>query len=219
MTERLEDLIKKQRYERMRILFEEVKTMQMMGWTDVSEMSEALEINEDYTHFVNNYLNAHKNEELECIICKAYKLLYDESVPMYQKAESEEESGPEAVIETEKQPNRETMEVICTRRLIETFIRDRVEYTICQLASKTYDPRNFVAAGFDREYVECMVRIIRLFSPTIEVRRSMIQDEKRMLTIVDRIYEELYTLNTKRKKLWSCDKLDFIGLRKYEGGE
>ena len=111
--------------------------------------------------------------------------------------------------------DRKTMLEQCTERLIKTFLRDRIELVTDLLASGRFNAREFASLGYDREYMECLVRTVKLFSPTKEVKREMLQDRKRMNTIIDRIYEELYVL-CKREKCWTCDWLDFEGLKMYE---
>lgn len=185
--------------------------MKMMGYS-VENMTEALtERHPDEVYFASNYIEAHKGEEIQSIIKQAYELLYSEKPPVLpKKGEHKKEPVPEI--------DRETMEVICTRRLLKTFIRDRVEFAVDLLASKRFNVREFASLGYDRHYIEVLTRTIKLFSPTEEISRDMLQDRKRMNAIIDRIYEELYIL-TKRQRCWTCDWLDFEGLRKYEGGE
>ena len=202
-----EDLAKRRRYKRLGLTFEEVKTMQMMGCYTTEEMAETLKENPDYIYFVNNYLNIHSGENLETIIRKAYELLYSEEAPILKEKE-------EHKIEPVPEVARESMEVICTRRLLRAFIRNRVELVIDRLANNRFKTRDFVEL-YDREYIETLVRIVKLFSPTREISRDMIQDQKRMNAVIDRVYEELYVL-TKRQRCWTCDWLDFDGLKTYE---
>ena len=208
---RNEENRKRKRYGKLRELFEEIQTMKMMGYS-VENMTEALtERHPDEVYFASNYIEAHKGEEIQSIIKQAYELLYSEKPPVLpKKGEHKKEPVPEI--------DRETMEVICTRRLLKTFIRDRVEFAVDLLASKRFNVREFASLGYDRHYIEVLTRTIKLFSPTEEISRDMLQDRKRMNAIIDRIYEELYIL-TKRQRCWTCDWLDFEGLRKYEGGE
>ena len=199
----------KQMYGKLRKLFEEVRTMR--HYYDYREMTEALEEHPDFIYFVNNYLEAHKGEDFEEIVKKAFQLLYSEEPPSLTKKEVHRTMPVPEVA-------RETMEVICTRRLIQALIRSRVELVIDRLANNTLNMCEFAACGFDRYYIETMVRTVKLFSPTVEIKRDMIQDRKVMRAIIDRVYEELYVL-TKRQRMWTCDWLDFESLRVYEGGE
>ena len=201
---------KRKRFGKMRELFEEIQTMRLMNY-NVEEMTEILEERHpDEIHFANQYIEFHKNEKIEDIIKQAYELLYSEEPPILKK---KEESKTQEVPEI----NSKTMLELCTQRLIKAFIRDRVELVTELLASGRFNAREFASLGYDREYMECLVRTVKLFSPTREVKREMLQDRKRMNAVIDRVFEDLYILSSsKRTRLWSCDYLDIEGLRKYE---
>ena len=201
---------RRQRFGKLRELFEEIQTMRLMGYS-VEDMTNALEDRQtDAIYFANQYIEIHKDKTVEDIVKQAYELLYSEEPPVLKQKKEHKTAVTEVA--------RETMEVICTRRLIRAFIRNRVEQVGDLLSSGRFDTREFASGGYDRHYIEVLTRTVKLFSPTVEISREMLQDKKRMQAIIDRIYEELYVL-TKRTRVWTCDWLDFEGLRKYEGGE
>lgn len=197
---------RRQRYGKLRCIFEKIQTMRLMNY-DMETMTQTLGEHPDYVYFVNNYIEAHKGEDLQTIIRKAYELLYSEEPPILKPKKEQKREVPEV--------DQKTMLEQCTERLIKTFLRDRIELVTDLLASGRFNAREFASLGYDREYMECLVRTVKLFSPTKEVKREMLQDRKRMNTIIDRIYEELYVLS-KREKCWTCDWLDFEGLKMYE---
>lgn len=204
---------RKQRYGKLRDLFEKVKTMKLMQYS-VEEMKSVLEDRQvDEIYFANQYLDVHnKGEDLETIVRKAYELLYSEEAPILKPKNVEHK--------TEEMPklDRKSMLERCTERLIKAFIRDRIELVVSLLASDKFSTKEFASLGYDREYTECLSRTIKLFSPTREVKMDMLQDRKRMTAIIDRVYEELYVL-TKRQRMWACDFFDIEGLRQYEAKE
>ena len=205
---------RRKRYGKLRDLFEQVKTMRLMQYS-VEEMKNVLGDRQvDEIYFANQYIDVHKNEDLEAVIRKAYELLYSEEPPILKPKNVEHK--------TEDMPklDRKSMLERCTERLIKAFIRDRVELVVSLLASDKFNFREFASLGYDREYADCLTRTVRLFtpSPTREIKMDMLQDRKRMQAIVDRIYEELYIL-TKRQRMWTCDWLDIEGLRQYEAKE
>ncbi len=201
---------RRQRFGKLRELFEEIRTMRLMGYS-VEDMTNALEERQtDEIYFANQYIEIHKDKTVEDIVKQAYELLYSEEPPVLKQKKEHKTAVPEVA--------RETMGVICTRRLIRAFIRNRVEQVVGLLSSGRFDTREFASWGYDRHYIEVLTRTVKLFSPTEEISREMLQDKKRMQAIIDRIYEELYVL-TKRTRVWTCDWLEFEGLRKYEGGE
>ena len=205
---------RKKRFGRLRELFENVQTAKLIGY-NVEEMASMFEDRQvDELYFANQYIDVHKNEDLEAVIRKAYELLYSEEPPILKPKNVEHK--------TEDMPklDRKSMLERCTERLIKAFIRDRVELVVSLLASDKFNFREFASLGYDREYADCLTRTVRLFnpSPTVEIKTEMLQDRKRMQAIIDRIYEELYVL-TKRQRMWTCDWLDFEGLRKYEAKE
>lgn len=204
---------RRKRFGRLRELFEEIQTMKLMGYS-VEDMTNALEDRQtDEVYFANQYLDVHnKSEDLETVIRKAYELLYSEEPPILKTKNTEHN--------TEELPklDRKSMLERCTERLIKAFIRDRIELVVSLLASDKFNNREFAALGYDREYLDCLVRTVKLFSPTREIKMDMLQDRKRMTAIIDRVYEELYVL-TKRQRMWTCDWLDFEGLQKYEAKE
>ncbi len=211
--EKMEDLRnyenrRRKNYGRLRELFENVQTMRLMGGYSVEEMAEALtERHPDEVFFANQYLEAHKSEDLQEIIRSAYELLYSEQPPLLPKRMKHKPEVPEV--------DGKTMMERCTERLIKAFIRDRVELVVSLLASDKFNIREFAGWGYDRHYIEVLTRTIKLFSPTIEISSDMLKDNKRMQAIIDRIYEELYVL-TKRTKIWTCDWFDFGNLKIYE---
>jgi len=201
---------RKKRYGRLRDLFENVQTMRILNYS-VEEMTEALtERHPDEVFFTNQYLEAHKSEDLQEIIRSAYELLYSEQPPLLPKQAKRKPEVPEV--------DGKNMLERCAERLIRAFIRDRVELVVSLLASDKFNIREFVGWGYDKFYIETMVRTVKLFSPTVEIKQEMLQDRKRMQAIIDRVYEELYIL-TKRQRMWTCDWLDIEGLRKYEAKE
>lgn len=201
---------RRKQYGKLRELFENVQTMRMLNYC-VEEMAEALtERHPDEVFFANQYLEAYKSEDLETVIRKAYELLYSEQPPLLPKRTKHKPEVPEV--------DGKTMMERCTERLIKAFIRDRVELVVSLLASDKFNIREFAGWGYEKHYIEVITRTIKLFSPTVEIKTEMLQDRKRMQAIIDRIYEELYVL-TKRQRMWTCDWLDFEGLRKYEAKE
>lgn len=203
---------RKKRYGKLRNLFEQVKTMKLMQYS-VEEMKSVLEDRQvDEIYFANQYIDVHKNEDLETVIRMAYELLYSEEPPILKPKNTEHK--------TEEMPklDRKSMLERCTERLIKAFIRDRVELVVSLLASDKFNFREFAALGYDREYADCLVRTIKLFSPTREIKMDMLQDRKRTNAIIDRVFEELYVL-AKRQRMWACDWLDIEGVRKYEAKE
>lgn len=200
---------RKQRFGKLRCVFEKIQTMRLMNY-DMETMIQTLGEHPDYVYFVNNYIEAHKREDLETVIRKAYELLYSEEAPILKPKDGEHKSKTPEVPEI----NRKTMLEQCTERLIKTFLRDRIELVTELLSSGRFNAREFASLGYDREYMECLVRTVKLFSPTKEIKREMLQDRKRMWAIIDRVYEELYILS-KREKCWTCDWLDFEGLKIY----
>lgn len=208
---RNEENRRKQRYGKLRDLFEQVQTMRLMRYS-VEEMVSILENRQtDEVYFANQYLDVHKNEcgDLETIVRKAYGLLYSEEPPILKPKNTEHKTE-----ETPKLDRKNMME-LCTERLIKAFIRDRVELVVSLLASDKFSTREFAALGYDREYSDCLVRTVKLFSPTREIKMDMLQDRKRTNAIVDRVFEELYVL-TKRQRMWACDWLDIESVRKFE---
>lgn len=206
---------RKKRYGKLRDLFEQVQTMRLMGGYSVEDMKNALEDRQvDEIYFANQYLDVHKNEDLEAVIRKAYELLYSEEPPILKPKNTEHK--------TEEMPklDRRSMLERCTERLIKAFIRDRIELVVSLLASNKFNMREFASLGYDREYAKCLVKTVELFNPnpTREIKTDMLQDRKRMTAIIDRVYEELYVL-TKRQRMWACDWLDIEGVRKYEAKE
>ncbi len=203
-----EELTKQQRSERLRVIFEEVKTMKMMNFS-LDEMTDTLQLHPDYAYFVNQYLDAHVGEDLETIVASAYELLYGEAPPLQPK--TVQSMRPKAI-----EPNKVTMEMICTKRLLKDFLKARVEFMICKMAAGQFNVKEFVAAGYDKAYALSLVRIIKLFSPVDEITQEnmteVLQDKSCMQAIVNRAYEDLYIL-TKRKRMWSCDWIDFVGLK------
>lgn len=203
---------RKKRFGRLRDLFENVQTAKLIGY-NVEEMASMFEDRQvDELYFANQYLDVHKNEDLEAVIRKAYELLYSEEPPILKPKNTEHK--------TEEMPklDRRSMLERCTERLIKVFIRDRIELVVSLLASNKFNMREFAGCGYDRHYIETLVRTVKLFSPTVEIKTEMLQDRKRMQAIIDRIYEELYVL-TKRQRMWTCDWLDIEGLRQYEAKE
>lgn len=193
---------RKQRYGKLRELFEQVQTMRMMGGYSVEDMVDALEGRQtDEVYFANQFIDIHKNEDLKEVIRKAYEMLYSESAPILKPKNTEHK--------TEEMPklDRRSMLERCTERLLKAFIRDRIELVVSLLASNKFNNREFAALGYDREYTECLTRTVKLFSPTREIKVDMLQDRKRVSAIIDRVYEELYVL-TKRQRMWACDWLD-----------
>ena len=201
---------RRKQYGRLRELFEQVQTMRLMRYS-VEEMKSVLEDRQvDEIYFANQYLDVHnKGEDLETIIRKAYELLYSEEPPILKPKNTEHK--------TEEMPklDRKSMLERCTERLIKAFLRDRVELVVSLLASNKFNAREFASLGYDREYMDCLTRTVKLFSPTREIKMDILQDRKRMDAIIDRIYEELYVL-TKRQRMWACDWFDIEGVRKYE---
>lgn len=203
---------RKKRFGRLRELFENVQTAKLIGY-NVEEMASMFEDRQvDELYFANQYLDVHKNEDLEVVIRKAYELLYSEEPPILKPKNVKHK--------TEELPklDRRSMLERCTERLIKAFIRDRVELVVSLLASDKFNIREFASLGFDKEYAENILRTVKLFSPSREVKMDILQDRKRMTAIIDRIYEELYVL-TKRQRMWTCDWLDIEGLRKFEAKE
>lgn len=202
---------RRKKYGRLRDLFEQVQTMRLMGYS-VEEMKSVLEDRQvDEIYFANQYLDVHnKGEDLETVVRKAYELLYSEQPPLLPKKAKHKPEVPE--VDGKKMLER------CTEHLIKAFIRDRVELVTSLLASDKFNMREFAGCGYDRHYIETLVRTVKLFSPTVEIKTEMLQDRKRMQAIIDRIYEELYVL-TKRTKVWTCDWFDFGNLKAYEGKE
>lgn len=204
---------RKQRYGKLRDLFEKVKTMKLIQYS-VEEMKSVLEDRQvDEIYFANQYLDVHnKNEDLETIVRKAYELLYSEEPPILKPKNTEHK--------TEEMPKLDRMSMLerCTEQLIKAFIRDRVELVTSLLANDQFSTKEMASIGYEREYSDCLVRTIKLFSPTREIKVSMLQDGRRVNAIVDRVYEDLYVL-TKRQRMWSCDWLDIEGLRHYEAKE
>ena len=201
---------RKKRFGRLRELFENVQTAKLIGY-NVEEMASMFEDRQvDELYFANQYLDVHnKGEDLETIIRKAYELLYSEEPPILKPKNTEHK--------TEEMPklDRKSMLERCTERLIKAFLRDRVELVVSLLASNKFNAREFASLGYDREYMDCLTRTVKLFSPTREIKMDILQDRKRMDAIIDRIYEELYVL-TKRQRMWACDWFDIEGVRKYE---
>lgn len=199
----------KKRFEKLQKLFEEVQTMRLMHYT-YTEMAETLEEQHpDFVYFVNNYLEAHKGEDLEEVVKKAFQLLYSEEPPILRKKEPKKEPVPEG--------DGKMMLERCTERLIKYFIRCRVELIVELLCTERFNAREFAGLGYDREYMNCLLHTIKLYSPTHEIKREMLQDKKLMDKIVSRVFEDAYVL-TKRTRVWTCDWLDFEGLKKYDGG-
>lgn len=202
---------RRKQYGRLRDLFEQVQTMRLMGYS-VEEMKSVLEDRQvDEIYFANQYLDVHKkSEDLETVVRKAYELLYSEQPPLLPKKAKHKPEVPE--VDGKKMLER------CTEHLIKAFIRDRVELVTSLLASDKFNMREFAGCGYDRHYIETLVRTVKLFSPTVEIKTEMLQDRKRMQAIIDRIYEELYVL-TKRTKVWTCDWFDFGNLKAYAAKE
>lgn len=203
---------RRQRSGKLRELFEEIQTMSMMNYS-IEDMIKSLEERHpDEVYFAVQYLDVHKGEELDDIVKQAYEMLYSEELPLLSR---KPEQKPELPVVSET--DRKTMMERCTERLIRVFIRDRMELVIDRLANNKFKTRDF-AELYDREYIETLVRTVKLFSPTKEVKKEMLQDRRRMRSIIDRIFEELYVL-TKRERCWTCDWLEFENLKAYEGGE
>lgn len=201
---------RRKNYGKLRELFGNVQTMRMLNYS-VEEMAEALtERHPDEIFFANQYLEAHKSEDLQEIIRSAYELLYSEQPPLLPKQAKRKPEVPDV--------DGKNMMERCTEYLIRAFIRDRVELVVSLLANDKFNMREFAGWGYDKFYIETMVRTVKLFSPTVEIKQEMLQDRKRMQAIIARIYEELYVL-TKRTKIWTCDWLDFGNLKAYEAKE
>lgn len=205
---------RRQRFGKLRELFEEIQTMRLMNYS-IEDMTETLqERHPDEIYFACQYLKAHKGEDIESIVKQAYEMLYSEQPPVLKPKNPEHKMKMPEVPEAD----RKTMLEQCTERLLKAFIRDRVEMVTCLLANNKFNVREFAVCGYDRHYIETLVRTVKLFSPTVEIHKEMLQEPKRMNAIIDRIYEELYVL-TKRTKIWTCDWFDIESVRKYESKE
>lgn len=202
-----EDNKRKQMYAKLQKLFEKVQTMRHMNYNYRDMVDTLEEQHPDFVYFVNNYLEAQKGKDLEEIIRKAYRLLYSEEPPILRK---KEDYTPNQVPDTDGKIMLER----CTERLLRYFIRCRVELVVELLCSGRFNAREFAALGYDREYMNCLLHTVKLFSPTCEIKREMLHDKKLMDKIISRIFEDAYIL-TKRTRVWTCDWLDFEGLKTY----
>lgn len=204
---------RRKKYGKLRELFEQVQTMRLMGYS-VEDMTNALEDRQtDEVYFANQYLDIYsKSEDLLTIVRMAYELLYSESAPVLKPKNKEHK--------TEEMPklDRKSMLERCTERLIKAFIRDRVELVVSLLANNKFSNKEMASIGYERAYSDCLVRTIKLFSPSREITVDVLRDGKRVNAIVARVYEELYVL-TKRQRMWSCDWIDIEGLRRFEAKE